>query len=127
LQVFIRKIGACRIVHQYPIPIEGAEVFQPLETGQYRVGTFSPACCATDPRVSRAAQHGPPGIVRCKGDHHTTNAGTAQKTAKGMFKNRAITKLQVLLGAVSSHATANAGSRNHHPERGRSVVHSVSW
>ncbi len=90
---------------------------------KHRIGALTPARRALDARVAGATQGGPERVIFSNADHHAVKPRVAKKTVEAVLEKGLPGQLQVLLGAVGSHAGTNARSRNHGPEGRQGIDH----
>ncbi|MNC37274.1 hypothetical protein D3C75_858300 [compost metagenome] len=103
-------------MHQYPVAVRRPLGMQHQQGIEHRVGTFAATRCALDAWVAGAAQARPVRVIFGNADHHALEHRVAKKTVEAVLENGLPGQLQVLLGAVGSHAGTYARSRNHGPE-----------
>src|SRR3990167_2296175 len=114
-------------MHQHPILLLSTQLAESQQAAEYRVGTLGTTSGALDPRTIGATQTRPVRIVYRQANHDRAQLRMIEKARQGVFDNAFAGQLQVLLGPVGAHPTANTGSRKQRPERGEfSLIHSAN-
>lgn len=90
---------------------------------KHRVSAFTPARRAVDAWVAGAAQARPVRVIFGNADHHALERRVAKKTVEAVLEKGLPSQLQVLLGAVGSHAGTYTRRRDHGPEGRQDIDH----